>query len=414
MLMLWMDPSVARGVLRSLAATQATDIRPEADAQPGKILHERRHGEMARLGEVPFRFYYGTVDATPLFVMLAGMYFERTGDRETLAEIWPNIEAALRWIDEYGDRDGDGFVEYYRETEQGLANQGWKDSHDSIFHADGSDAEGPIALCEVQGYVYAAKHSIARVAAALGHDVLALGLAEQIERLRRNFEEAFWCEDLGTYALALDGAKRPCRVRASNAGHALFTGIAAPDRARQVARVLMDPEGFSGWGVRTLSRCEARYNPMSYHNGSVWPHDNALIALGFARYDLKDEAARVFNAMFSAANYQESRRLPELFCGFLRRRHRGPTAYPVACAPQAWASATPFGLIAACLGLQTIHERKEIRFTNPVLPAFLDELVIRDLRIGESSADLRLFRHGDDVTVNVLSRKGNIGVTLQK
>ena len=414
MLMLWMDPSVARGVLRSLAATQATDIRPEADAQPGKILHERRHGEMARLGEVPFRFYYGTVDATPLFLMLAGMYFERTGDRETLAEIWPNIEAALRWIDEYGDRDGDGFVEYYRETEQGLANQGWKDSHDSIFHADGSDAEGPIALCEVQGYVYAAKHSIARVAAALGHDVLALGLAEQIERLRRNFEEAFWCEDLGTYALALDGAKRPCRVRASNAGHALFTGIAAPDRARQVASVLMDPEGFSGWGVRTLSRCEARYNPMSYHNGSVWPHDNALIALGFARYDLKDEAARVFNAMFSAATYQESRRLPELFCGFLRRRHRGPTAYPVACAPQAWASATPFGLIAACLGLQTSHERKEIRFTNPVLPAFLDELVIRDLRIGESSADLRLFRHGDDVTVNVLSRKGNIGVTLQK
>ena len=237
--MLWMDPSVARGVLRTLAATQATAYDPKSDAQPGKILHERRHGEMANLGEVPFRRYYGTVDATPLFLLLAGMYFERTGDRETLLEIWPNIEVALRWIDEYGDWDGDGFVEYFRETASGLANQGWKDSYDAIFHADGSLAEGPIALCEVQGYVYAAKRSLAAVADQLGHGALASKLISDAEHLRETFERAFWCADLGTYALALDGAKCPCRVRSSNAGHVLFTGIADPQRARRTADTLL-------------------------------------------------------------------------------------------------------------------------------------------------------------------------------
>src|SRR3712207_6128009 len=257
--------------------------------------------------------------------------------RTTLSEIWPGIEAALRWIDEYGDGDGDGFVEYYRETESGLANQGWKDSHDAIFHADGLGAKGPIALCEVQGYVYAAKHLISRIAAELGSGNLALKLSEEAERLRLQFEQAFWCEDVGTYALALDGEKRPCRVRTSNAGHALFTGIAAPERAQRVAATLMTPEGFSGWGIRTVARGEARFNPMSYHNGSVWPHDNALIASGFARYGLKAEAARVFAGLFDAATHHELRRLPELFCGFSRRPHRGPTPYPVACSPQAWA-----------------------------------------------------------------------------
>ena len=232
--MLWIDPSIARGVLRYLAATQATEVDPAADAQPGKILHERRQGEMARLGEVPFRRYYGTVDATPLFVMLAGAYFERTGDRDTIAAIWPNIEAALSWCDDYGDADGDGFVEYHRETEKGLANQGWKDSWDAIFHADGSLAHGPIALCEVQGYVYAAKRSAARLAEAIGQDRPRRKAPRcRRRRLRRRFDEAFWCEDIGTYALALDGAKKPCRVRTSNAGHALLTGIASPGAGRR-------------------------------------------------------------------------------------------------------------------------------------------------------------------------------------
>jgi glycogen debranching enzyme len=342
------------------------------------------------------------------------MYFERTGDHELVAELWPNIEAALHWIDTCGDRDGDGFVEYLRETDGGLANQGWKDSHDAVFHSDGSSAEGPIALCEVQGYVFAAKRAAAAMAAHLGHVELARKLEGQAEDLRENFERAFWCPEIGTYALALDGQKRPCRVRASNAGHALFTGIADPQRARQTADTLMNPESFSGWGIRTVASGEARYNPMSYHNGSIWPHDNALIALGFERYGFKPEAARIFEGLFSAATHQEARRLPELFCGFIRRQHRGPTAYPVACSPQAWAAATTFGLLAACLGLHIAHEHDQICFRNPVAPEFLDEVVIRNLALGPSRMDVRLHRYGRDMTANVLSRLGTAGLILTK
>ncbi len=414
MMMLWADPALARGVLVHLAATQATEVDPVADAQPGKILHERRFGEMANLGEVPFRHYYGTVDATPLFVMLAGMYFDRTGDRDTITAIWPNIEAAIGWCDHHGDRDGDGFVEYRRETENGLANQGWKDSQDSIFHADGTLATGPIALCEVQGYVYAAKRAASSIAAALGHEARARALTDQAETLKSAFEAAFWCEEIGTYALALDGAKRPCRVRSSNAGHALFTGIADAGRAARVAETLMSPEGFSGWGIRTIAQGEARYNPMSYHNGSVWPHDNGLIALGFGRYGLKQQAARIFDGMFDAASYQELRRLPELFCGFIKRPRRGPTAYPVACAPQAWAAATPFGLLSACLGLQLRNGENEIRFTEPTLPGFLEELVLRGLRLGASHVDLRLRRDDRDVTVSTIARTGDVRIVQSR
>ena len=414
MLMLWIDPQIAKGVLRTLAAAQATERNVEADSEPGKILHEKRGGEMANLGEVPFRRYYGSVDATPLFLMLAGLYFERTGDRATITEIWPNIEAALNWVDAFGDQDGDGFVEYYRETDKGLANQGWKDSHDAIFHTDGSTATGRIALCEVQGYVYAAKRAVARIASALGKHALEDRLLDQSRGLREKFEAAFWCPDLGTYALALDGAKQRCCVRASNAGHALFTGIADPERARLVAASLMSPEGFSGWGIRTVAHGEARYNPMSYHNGSVWPHDNALIALGLARYGLKAAAGRVLEGLFNAAAEQEMRRLPELFCGFNRRPHRGPTAYPVACVPQAWAAASIFGLLAGCLGLELAHADNQICFRDPVLPDFLDHLTIRNLALGDSRLDLRLNRYGRDVTVNVLSRRGNARVMILK
>ncbi|MGQ7794419.1 amylo-alpha-1,6-glucosidase [Faunimonas sp. B44] len=414
MLMLPIDPALAKGVLHVLASTQATEADAKSDAQPGKILHEMRHGEMANLGEVPFGRYYGTVDATPLFLMLAGMYFERTGDRETISTLWPNIEAALRWLDQSGDMDGDGFVEYHRETESGLANQGWKDSHDAIFHADGSDAVGPIALCEVQGYAYAGRRAAASLARALGFEELAASLEEQAERLRRSFERAFWCEELGTYALALDGAKRPCKIRASNAGHLLVTGICAPERAFSVARQLMAPGSFSGWGIRTLGTGEARFNPMSYHNGSVWPHDNAVIALGLARYGLKAEAARVLSGLFDAAAHQELRRLPELFCGFERRPHRGPTAYPVACAPQAWASASLFGVLAACLGLELDDAAEQIRFVDPVLPCFLDEIIIRNLRLGDTSMDIMLRRHGSDVGTNVLRRNGSAKLVVVK
>ncbi len=410
--MLWIDPRVACGVLRRLAFYQAKASDPLADAEPGKILHEMRGGEMACLREVPFAQYYGSVDATPLFVLLAGLYFERTGDEETLAELWPAVEAALGWIDGPGDPDRDGFVEYRRASEEGLANQGWKDSYDAIFHADGRLAEGHIALAEVQGYVFAAKQLAARCALRLGLIERAGQLATEAQTLAARFEQAFWCEELGTYALALDGAKQPCRVRSSNAGQVLFSGMVREDRARRVAADLMRPHLFTGWGIRTVAQGEARYNPMSYHNGSIWPHDNALIALGLSRYGLKHSLGHLFKALFDAATYMDLRRLPELFCGFRRERGRGPTLYPVACAPQAWASATPFTLLEAALGLEFDVGRGEIRLRHPRLPPFLNEVVLRELQLGPSSVDLRVSRHGDEVALEVLRTRGRIQVSI--
>ncbi|MGJ5011042.1 glycogen debranching N-terminal domain-containing protein [Bradyrhizobium oligotrophicum] len=412
MQMLWVDPRIARGVLRRLAVHQARTTDPLADAEPGKILHEMRGGEMAALREVPFACYYGSVDSTPLFVLLAGLYIERTGDIDTLRELWPAIELALRWIDGPGDPDRDGFVEYQRASEQGLANQGWKDSYDAVFHADGRLAEGYIALAEVQGYVFAGKQLAARCARRLGKAEMADRLQAEAARLAERFEDAFWCEDLNTYALALDGHKQPCRVRTSNAGQLLFSGMVREDRARKLAADLLRPHFFSGWGIRTVACGEARYNPMSYHDGSIWPHDNALIALGLSRYGLKHAVEQVFGGLFEAASYMDLRRLPELFCGFRREKHRGPTLYPVACAPQAWASATPFTLLEAALGLEFDAERGQIRLRNPRLPPFLDWVVLRDLRLGSSTIDLRIRRHGEDISMEVLRRRGQIQVSL--
>ncbi len=411
---LWLDPALARGVLAFLAVTQAREVNPAQDAEPGKILHEARGGEMAATGEVPFRRYYGSVDATPLFVWLAGEYYRRTADRHFALSIWPNVERALHWIDTYGDRDGDGFVEYLRTSPNGLVQQGWKDSHDSVFHADGSLAQGPIALCEVQGYVYAARLAAAELAEALGERARADDLRRRAAGLQERFEQAFWCDDLGMYALALDGAKQPCRVRTSNVGHCLWTGIAAPEHGRRCGRMLLSDVLFSGWGIRTLAAGEARYNPMSYHNGSVWPHDNALIAAGLARYGLRAEARRVLDALFDVSRSVDLNRLPELFCGFHRREGEGPTRYPVACAPQAWAAAAVFLLLQACLGLHIRAAPREVCFTAPVLPEFLREVRIGALRVGTASVDLRLRPEGADMCPELLRRDGDLEMRLER
>ncbi|MGA9584206.1 MAG: amylo-alpha-1,6-glucosidase [Terracidiphilus sp.] len=408
--LLWLTPSVAKGVLSYLAATQATSHDAARDADPGKILHEMRKGEMARLGEVPFGRYYGTVDGTPLFVLLAAAYYERTGDAEFLREIWPNILAALEWIDVYGDCDRDGFVEYARQTDHGLVQQGWKDSGDSVFYSDGRLAVGPIALCEVQAYVYAAKNRIASVAATLGHRELADRLHLQSADLRAKFQSAFWSEEIGMFVLALDGEKKQCSVRSSNAGQCLFSGIATDAQYHSISKELLSPAFFSGWGVRTLVSGERRYNPMSYHNGSMWPHDNAVIALGALRRSEKDLALKITSGMLDLSSEVMFHRLPELICGFHRRSGKGPTLYPVACSPQAWAAGSVFLLLQACLGLEIRASESRICLHYPALPDKLQQIRVHNLKVGNGDVDLSFERYADSVSVNILRRSGNVEI----
>jgi glycogen debranching enzyme len=412
--LLWLYPQLARGVLQFLAATQATEMIPEQDAQPGKILHEMRGGEMAALREIPFGRYYGSVDSTPLFVVLAGEYYGRTADLTFVQSIWPNIERAMQWIDEYGDVDRDGFVEYMRQTPQGLAQQGWKDSQDSVFHADGQLAPPPIALCEVQAYVYAARKHAAILARVLGMNDRSECFQRDAERLRQRFEQAFWDDELSMYVLALDGRKQPCRVRTSNAGHCLFGGIASADRAARVASQLVDDDLYSGWGVRTLAAREVRYNPMSYHNGSVWPHDNALIGAGLGRYALTTGSTKILEGFHHASSFLDLHRLPELFCGFQRRAAEGPTLYPVACAPQAWAAGAVFMLLQGCLGLSIDAVQKRVTFTRARLPDFVPWLRISDLQVAGGSVDLMLEQHSLGVAVTLLKTTGDVEIVTSK
>jgi glycogen debranching enzyme len=416
--LLLFEPRLARGVLGFLAEHQARHRDPGNDAEPGKVLHEARLGEMAALGEVPFAHYYGSVDATPLFVILAGDYLMRSGDQAFIGELSGALDAAMAWIRTNESSATDGFLRYRCAAQGGLRNQGWKDSDDAVHHADGRLAEGSIALCEVQAYSYGARRAMAHIQRHFGHDAEAERLLQEARQLQRRFHDAFWCERIGSYALALDGQGEACEVRASNAGHCLWTGLASKTAASAIARQLMAPSSFNGWGIRTLDEGEARYNPMSYHNGSVWPHDNALIALGLARYGHTPEAMRVLMGLFDTAQAMPLHRLPELFCGFPRHPDEGPTHYPVACSPQAWASGSLFGLLEAITGMGIGHNpdsgRVEVLFRNPVLPERINLLEIHGLRLGEEEIDLQLHRGEQDTGVLVKRRTSGVDVVVYK
>lgn len=404
------QPEMARGTLLTLARLQGKREDPWRDEQPGKIPHEMRYGELANTNQIPFTPYYGTIDATPLFLILAAEYYRWTGDRELMERLLPNILAALEWIDRYGDRDGDGFVEYLRESARGLGNQGWKDSGDCIVYRDGRLAEGAIALCEVQGYVYEAKTRWSTIFAEWGDAERAKVLADAAETLKRRFAAAFWMDDEQYVALALDGHKRRVDAVTSNPGHLLFTGILDDEQAARVKDRLMQSDLFSGYGIRTLSAKERAYNPVSYHNGSVWPHDNSLIVLGLARRGFTEAAHRVIAGMLRASEQVEHCRLPELFCGFSADDRLVP--YPVACSPQAWAAGTPLLFVRALLGIEPDIPNGKIVLA-PSLPPWMSWMRVRRMRIGSGELSFDVIREGGVLSVRIETNTTGTEVRVQ-
>lgn len=392
-------PEVVRGALTFLAAHQGTKVDEFTEEEPGKILHEMRTGEMANCREIAFIPYYGTVDATALFLITLEAYTRWTNDLSLLQTLWPNAEAAGRWLIEYGDKDGDGFIEYHKESEKGLANQGWKDAWDSVSDSNGKLASSPIALSEVQGYAFAAYRAMAYLAGRMGHDQAITTWEQRAEELRAQFLQRFWWEEEGVFYLALNKDKEPCDVVSSNAGQCLWTGIVPEDYAKKVIARLMREDMCSGWGIRTLSTGAPRYNPMSYHNGSVWPHDTALVGAGFARFGAKEETALLLKGLYQAGLFFEGMRLPELYCGFPLRSGFGPTRYPVACSPQAWAAGAPFMLVNALLGFQPDAEHQRLTLDRPTLPDWLQSMEIQGLRLGEKQLRMKFVRTGKQTEV---------------
>jgi len=404
---LMLNPRLAAETLRVLAKLQGKEKNDWRDEEPGKILHEYREGEMTRAGEMPFGPYYGSVDATPLWLILLSETFNWTADEQLVKDLLPNAYRALEWIDSYGDLDGDGFIEYQRRSPKGLANQGWKDSWDAIMHHDGEVAKSPIALCEVQGYVYEAKYRMASLMRSFGDIKTADRLKKESAEMARRFEKAFWMPKLSFYAMALDREKRQTQVISSNPGHLLFTRMLPQDRAKAVTQRFMREDMFSGWGWRTMSRDERIFNPLSYHRGSVWPHDNSLIVHGMALYEFREPANQLFTALFQAALNFRDYRLPELFCGIERREHDEPVQYPVSCSPQAWASGSIFLILMSVLGIRPSAQRRELNIVNPELPGFLEHLSIRNMRVGGSRVGLDFTRRGERTFCNVVDIEGD-------
>lgn len=392
----------ARGVLDTLGAYQASERDDYRDADPGKILHELRLGELAHFALVPHTPYYGTADATALYLIVLHETWRYTGDRELLERHYQTAQGCLDWIDRYGDLDGDGFQEYATRSVDGYENQGWKDAGDAVVNPDGSLVKGPKALCELQGYVYDAWQRMAEIFDQLGHGDAAKRLREKARALFDRFNDAFWDEESGFYAYALDGKKQKVLTVASNPGHCLWSGIVPPDRAARVARRLLSADMSSGWGIRTLSANHPAFNPLSYQNGSVWPHDNGLIAAGLRRYGFVAEACGVAHDVISAGRYFAHRQMPELYAGLQRDPMNFPVQYLGANVPQAWAAGSIFMFLQVILGLVPDASRGKL-YIDPFLPDWLQEMTIRDLRVGQGKFDIRFWRTGPETRVEVLS-----------
>ncbi|WP_303673817.1 amylo-alpha-1,6-glucosidase [Vampirovibrio chlorellavorus] len=410
------NPTVARESLKILAKYQGKETNPHRDEEPGKILHEMRVGELARLGEIPHTPYYGSVDSTPLFIITLYEYFRWTNDRELLCKLWPNALAALNWIDDNLRKHPLGFSTYRSSCPRGILQQGWKDSYDSVMDEFGVIGQPPIALSEVQGYVYLAKTYMARLADYMENKELRQRLKQDCLEFRKRFNTHFWMDDLEYCALALNETGQPFRVITSNPGHCLETGLFYENHANQTVNRLMSADLFNGWGIRTLSSNTVAYNPMSYHNGSIWPHDNALIARGFARLNRPDLVERIFTGLFEAARHMYYRRLPELFCGFRKEDGKEgdpPVRYAVSCNPQAWASAAMYSIIQSMLNMRVDAPRKKLSIHSPRLPHYMSFLQINNLCVGKAMVDLEFRRNHQSVTVDVRNRKGELDITVQ-